>query len=483
MGFFSKLFDKTKELFGGNKDAKPEIERENSLNSSLEEQKEIIVPHDIDTYSSNSIVVEDTDAKKIINDFKLKHPGACELFQNEITRIEQEADNLDLLLEYLHKCNYKVDLYSNSIKDIFIITHIRSLISVKLRPEVIFMVQGAVQDHIDLIKDLIPYVIKLFIYDCKKIIFNILEFFHICKKDIEISPKSIADDFVNKMATGITQRIREIFASHFSKDDIHLELVNDTPCKELKEIVRISDKYKDICSEIKEIRFSLDDIVGDEYRVDLSNHIDRVISRYENRHIVDKIKDYIIILWYVLRFFYSIFFGAGFLYIIWLGKNLDSWWTNIDAFFLKAGNIMDYNGTESASELIAPMVAAAVSKITLILIVLGAAVVLVYFGYRLNSVRNKLSDIVNLNISMYAASLLDISVYKSTDNLIRDIRLGIQILLEVPGSALLQASDSPKEDFSGRVVDDRAVALYIERVKELRVLCERLMACARKKQK
>lgn len=482
MGFFSKLFDKTKEIFGGNKNVKPEIEHETTINNSQENLQEVVVSDDIDIYSSNNIVVEETDTKKIIHDFKLKHPGACELFKNEIARIEQNADNLDLLLEYWHKCNYKVDLYSNSIKDIFIITHIRSLVSVKLRPEVIFMVQGAVQDHIDLIKDLIPYVIKLFIYDCKKIIFNVLEFFHICKKDIEISSKSIADDFVNKMAIGITQRIREIFASHFSKEDVHLELVNDTPCKELKEIVRISDKYKDICSDCQQIKFSLDDIVGDEYRVDLSNHIDRVIARYENRHIVDKIKDYILILWYVFRFFYSIFFGAGFLYIIWLGKNLDNWWQNIDAFFLRASKILDHNGTESASELIAPMVAAAVSKITLILIVLSAAVVLVYFVYRLYSVRNKLSDIVNLNISMYAASLLDISVYKSTDNLIRDIRLGIQNLLEIPGPALLKTSDSQNEDFSGRAVDDRAVALYIERVKELQVLCERLMACARKKQ-
>jgi len=481
MSFFSKILDKTKDLLGIQKNEKPKIEEPSVIHPD-ELPLDAVQPLPSGIFYDHNDLLEETDAKKIIDDFELKHPWACELFKSDIAKIKDNSDNVDLLTDYWKNCKDKVDLYNGCIRDVIVINYIRSHISVKLKPEVVFEVQSTVQENIELIKDLIPYVIKLFIYDCKKVVFDTLEFLHFCKKEIGISKKSIADDFVNKIAMGVTQRIREMLADNFSEEKTSVEFDDKVLCKELVDIASIAKKYNKLCKSNRNISFTLDDIVGDEYRMDLSNHIDKVISRYENRHLVDKIKDYALILWYVLRFFYSIFFGAGFLYLIWLGKNLDNWGNNIDSFFIKAGDLLSPQGSQSASQLIAPMLAAALSKVTIILVVLGAAAVLVYFAYRVYSVRNKLSDIVNLNISMYAASLLDISVYKSTDKLVHDISLEVQHILDIPSTSLINSATRNGDNQNDGRLDDRVIAIYIERVSELQTLCERLIATAHKRQ-
>ncbi|MDO4178141.1 MAG: hypothetical protein Q4D21_03030 [Phascolarctobacterium sp.] len=473
MDFFSKLKDflgfKNKEKVQTEKPTTPkEVDTQTESTSII--PAEVLPPEDVK-------LPEGTNADKVLEDFELMHPAACIRFKQEFALIKERKNDVEYLRKCCDNCKENISLYNDCLNYCAKIRLNSSQIISKFRPEIIFEVQGTVQENIDLNKDLIPYVIQLFLYDCKRLVFRIFEFFHRKAEDEEFASRrqSIADGFVNKIANAIKQRIEDILNKKFKSDQAVQENESINSSKELLELAQIAKEISKKCSS-PNLDYTVKDILDEKFQDELSKQISQVISRYENRHMVDKIKDYLQIIWYVLRFFYSIFFGAGFLYIIWLGKNIENIGQTVDEIFRGAVKILDQSG-ESPSAFIVPMFASVLSKITIVLTILAVLAVIVYFVYRVFSVRNKLRDIVTLNISMYAASLLEINVLQSTEKLVQEIKKAVYKQLKAQQSKYLLATrDKGNSDEGPR---ENEIAAYIGQVKELLILYERLIACAK----
>ena len=478
MSFLSDIYNKAKDLLQS-------LGREEKIILPPEEDMELDeAPVEIVTAPVEVLPPEgsneETDAEKILADFTIKHPAACEIFKEDIQNITEHRDDLDFIRAYGKKCDFKLELYANYINDVVEIGYVRTHVIARLKPEVIFEVQETVKENIELVKDLIPYVIRLFIYDCKILVTKLCKFFLVDdkQKDLKVKRKSIADDFVKKISAGITSHIKEMLVEDFAKKELEVASPGY--------IAALVNKYDELMHRTGKLSYTAEHIINPDFEEKLSEQIDKVISRYENRHLVDKIKDYGLILWYVLRFFYSLFFGAGFLYLLWLGKNLDKLGEGIDQFIRNLDAVLEHEGG-MPSDLIAPVFAAALSKITILLVILGILSVFVYFAYRVYTVRNKLSDIVSLNISMYAASLLEISILQSTSKLIYDLGMEVQQLLEMPQHKNLvkknAGSKSKRELWPEASLEDAKIVNHIERVREMKTLSERLIACLAKQSK